>query len=135
VLSQAAIDRVTKELLEQVRSSRFGFTDPAGIPVPVLYQSPHLQRLPQGLQLEIVRKATLELGASPLFMLAVLAWIAAIALVYALEPTLLGRPLVPSAFMILAPLAPLLFRALLVRHAVRRIAAQLAASWPLPARL
>jgi hypothetical protein len=33
VMSQAAIDRIADELLEQARASKFGITDPSGVPV------------------------------------------------------------------------------------------------------
>lgn len=135
MLSTAQAGRLADELLDQARSSKFGITDPSGIPVPPLYQCAELGRLPQGLQAEIVRKTTLQVGTSLLFMLVVAAWIVALALVYALEPTVFGRPLVPTAFLILAPLAPLLLRALLVRRGVRLVARQVAAAWPVPVRL
>lgn len=133
MLSKDQANRIADELLEQARASRFGFTDPSGMPVPPLYQCRSMRHLPQGLQSEIVRKATLAVGSSPWFMLIVAAWIVALALVYAIEPTVLGVRLVPSAFMIMAPLAPLLFRALLVRRAVRKIADRME-SWPIPVR-
>ncbi|MFC0254425.1 hypothetical protein [Massilia consociata] len=134
MLSKAQANRIADELLDQARARRFGFTDPSGIPVPPFYQCRSLRRLPQGLQREIVRKATSEAGWNPWFLLATAAWVAALALVYVFEPTVLGFRLVPSAFMIMAPLAPLLFRALLVRRAVRQIADQMH-PWPVPVRL
>lgn len=133
-MSKAQAERIADELLEQARASRFGFPDPSGMPVAPLYQSRGMRRLPPGLQTEIVRKATLAVGSSAWFVLAVLAWIVAIALVYVFEPTVLGFRTVPSAFMILAPLAPLLLRALLVRRAVREIADRMA-PWPVPVRM
>jgi len=134
VLSKAQAERIADELLEQARASRFGFPDPSGMPVPPLYQSRSMQRLPPGLQTEIVRKARLAVGFSPWFILAVVAWIVAIALVYVFEPTVLGFRTVPSAFMILAPLAPLMLRELMVRGAARKIAEQMA-PWPVPVRM
>ncbi|WP_409265656.1 hypothetical protein [Massilia sp. BHUDP2] len=134
MLSKAQAERIADELFEQARASRFGFPDPSGMPVAPLYQCRSMRRLPQGLQTEIVRKATLAVGSSAWFVLAVLAWIVAIALVYVFEPTVLGFRTVPSAFMILAPLAPLLLRALLVRRAVREIADRMA-PWPVPVRM
>lgn len=133
MLSKAQANRIADELLEQARASRFGLTDPSGTPVAPLYQCRSLGRLPQGLQQEIVRKATQEVGSSPVFLLAVAAWIVALALVYAIEPIVFGMRLVPSAFMIVAPLAPLLFRALLVRRAVKQIASRMD-PWPIPVR-
>jgi len=133
VLSKAQANRIADELLEQARASRFGFTDPSGAPVAPLYQCRSLGRLPQGLQQEIVRKASQEVGSSPWFLLAVAAWIVALALVYAIEPIVFGVQLVPSAFMIVAPLAPLLLRALLVRRAVKQIADRME-PWPIPVR-
>lgn len=133
-MSKAQAERIADELLEQARASRFGFPDPSGMPVAPLYQCRSMRSLPQGLQTEIVRQATLAVGSSAWFVLAVLAWIVAIALVYVFEPTVLGFRTVPSAFMILAPLAPLLLRALLVRGAVRKIADQIDA-WPIPVRM
>jgi hypothetical protein len=133
VISKAEADRLADELLEQASKSPFGVTDPSGMPVPPLYQCRELGRLPQGVQSEIVRRTTLRVGASPLFILAVVAWIALIALFYAREWTLFGAT--PITFLILAPMAPLLLRALLVRRAVRRVARQVAASWPVPVRL
>ena len=134
MLSTSQAKRIADELLAQARASRFGFPDPSGMPVAPLYQCRSLRRFPQGLQAEIVRKATLEVGATPWFILATVAWIAAIVLVYVFEPKVLGFRLVPSAFMILAPLAPLLLRALLVRRAVREIADRMA-PWPVPVRM
>jgi hypothetical protein len=134
VLSKAQAERIADELLEQARASRFGFPDPSGMPVPPLYQSRSMRRLPPGLQTEIVRQARLAVGSSAWFVLAVVVWIVAIALVYVFEPTVLGFRTVPSAFMILAPLAPLLLRALLVRRAVREIADRMA-PWPVPVRM
>ena len=133
-MSKAQAERIADELLEQARASKFGFPDPSGMPVAPLYQSRSIRRLPQGLQTEIVRKARLAVGSSPWFVLAVVAWIVAIALVYVFEPTVLGFRTVPSAFMIMAPLAPLLLRALLVRRAVREIADRMA-PWPVPVRM
>lgn len=133
MLSKAQANRIADELLEQARASRFGFTDPSGMPVPPLYQCRAMRHLPQGLQAEIVRKATLAVGFSPLFILATLAWIVVLALVYALDPTVSGIG-VSTVFLIPAPLAPLLFRALLVRSAVRKVADQVA-SWPVPVRI
>lgn len=134
MLSQTQANRIADELLEQARASRFGFTDPSGMPVPPLYQCRSMRRLPQGLQSEIVRKATLAVGSSLWFILAAVAWIVALALVYVFEPTVLGIKTVPSPFMILAPLAPLLLRALLVRGAVRKIADRME-TWPVPIRM
>ncbi len=134
MLSKAQAERIADELLEQARASRFGFPDPSGMPVPPLYQSRSMQRLPPGLQTEIVRKARLAVGFSPWFILAVVAWIVAIALVYVFEPTVLGFRTVPSAFMILAPLAPLMLRELMVRGAARKIAEQMD-PWPVPVRM
>ena len=134
VLSKNQAERIADELLEQARASRFGFPDPSGMPVPPLYQCPSMRRLPQGLQSEIVRKARLAAGSSPWFILAVVAWIVAIALVYVFEPVVPGFKSVPSAFMILAPLAPLLFRELLARQAARKIADRIEA-WPVPVRM
>ncbi len=133
--STTTAHRIADELLEQARTSRFGFTDPAGMPVTPMYQCRDMKRLPQGLQQEIVRRATAETGATPLFVLAVIAWIVALVAVYVVEPTVAGIPVVPSAFLILAPLAPLLFRAVLVRRSVRLIAGRIAAQWPVPVRL
>jgi len=133
-LSKAQAERIADELLEQARASRFGFPDPSGMPVAPLYQCRSMQRLPQGLQTEIVRKARLAVGSSPWFVLAVVAWIVAIALVYVFEPTVLGFRTVPSAFMILAPLAPLMLRELMVRGAARKIAERMA-PWPVPVRM
>lgn len=133
-MSKAQAERIADELLEQARASRFGFPDPSGMPVPPLYQSRSMQRLPPGLQTEIVRKARLAVGFPPWFILAVVAWIVAIALVYVFEPTVLGFRTVPSAFMILAPLAPLMLRELMVRGAARKIAEQMD-PWPVPVRM
>jgi hypothetical protein len=134
VLSKAQAERIADELLEQARASRFGFPDPSGMPVAPLYQCRSMRRLPPGLQTEIVRKARLAVGSSPWFVLAVVAWIVAIALVYVFEPTVLGFRTVPSAFMILAPLAPLMLRELMVRGAARKIAEQMD-PWPVPVRM
>lgn len=133
-MSKAQAERIADELLEQARASRFGFPDPSGMPVARLYQCRSMRRLPQGLQTEIVRKATLAVGSSAWFVLAVVAWIVAIALVYVFEPTVLGFRTVPSAFMILAPLAPLMLRELMVRGAARKIAEQMD-PWPVPVRM
>lgn len=133
-MSKAQAERIADELLEQARASRFGFPDPSGMPVAPLYQSRSMRRLPPGLQTEIVRKARLAVGSSPWFVLAVVAWIVAIALVYVFEPTVLGFRTVPSAFMILAPLAPLMLRELMVRGAARKIAEQMD-PWPVPVRM
>ncbi|MGI4842443.1 MAG: hypothetical protein ACRYF7_03930 [Janthinobacterium lividum] len=135
MLSQTSVRHIADELLEQARSRKFGFTDPSGLPLPPLYQCRELDVLPPGLQQEILRKATLEVGFGPLFLLIVAAWVVAFALVYAMEPTLNGEPLVPRALLMLAPLAPLLFRALLVRRAVRMIAREIGTSWPVPVRM
>lgn len=132
MISTASVRRIANELLDQARLSKFGFTDPSGIPLPPLYRCRELDALPQGLQQEILRKTTLETSASPLFLLAVAGWIVALALVYALESRLGGELLVPTALLILAPLAPFLFRALLVRRAARLVAREVAAQWPLP---
>ncbi|WP_027866707.1 hypothetical protein [Massilia alkalitolerans] len=134
MLSKAQTERIADELLEQARASRFGFPDPSGMPVAPLYQCRSMRRLPPGLQTEIVRKARLAVGSSPWFVLAVVAWIVAIALVYVFEPTVLGFRTVPSAFMILAPLAPLMLRELMVRGAARKIAEQMD-PWPVPVRM
>ncbi len=133
-MSKAQAERIADELLEQARASRFGFPDPSGMPVAPLYQCRSMRRLPPGLQTEIVRKARLAVGSSPWFVLAVVAWIVAIALVYVFEPTVLGFRTVPSAFMILAPLAPLMLRELMVRGAARKIAEQMD-PWPVPVRM
>ncbi len=133
-MSKAQTERIADELLEQARASRFGFPDPSGMPVAPLYQCRSMRRLPPGLQTEIVRKARLAVGSSPWFVLAVVAWIVAIALVYVFEPTVLGFRTVPSAFMILAPLAPLMLRELMVRGAARKIAEQMD-PWPVPVRM
>ncbi|CAN7210533.1 hypothetical protein [Massilia sp. LjRoot122] len=135
MLSTATANRIADELLEQARSSRFGFTDPAGIPVAPLYRCRDLERLPQGLQLEIVDRATRETGATPLFIAAVTAWVLALASVYIVQPAVFSARMLPSGLFILAPLAPLLFRALLVRRAVRLIAGRIAAEWPVPVRM
>lgn len=133
-MSKAQAERIADELLEQARASRFGFPDPSGMPVAPLYQCRSMRRLPPGLQTEIVRKARLAVRSSPWFVLAVVAWIVAIALVYVFEPTVLGFRTVPSAFMILAPLAPLMLRELMVRGAARKIAEQMD-PWPVPVRM
>jgi len=133
VLSKAEANRLADELLEEASRSPFGVTDPSGMPVPPMYQCRELGQLPQGVQSEIVRKTILRVGASPLFILAVAAWIALIALFYAGEWALFGK--IPMTFLILAPLAPLLVRALLVRRAVRLVARQVGASWPVATRL
>ncbi len=136
MLSKAQADRLADELLDQARNSKFGITDPSGMPVPPLYQCRELGSLPQGLQKEIVRKTTLEVGASRVLVLATIAWGVALVLAFALELSVFGRPLVPYPLLIIAPpLVPLLLRALLVRRAVRLVARQVAASWPVPVRL
>jgi hypothetical protein len=135
VLSTAIAHRIADELLEQARSNRFGFTDPAGIPVAPLYRCRDLEGLPQGLQLEIVDRATRETGAAPVFIAAITAWVLAIAAVYVLQPAVLSELMLPYGLFILAPLAPLLFRAVLVRRAVRLIAGRIAAEWPVPVRM
>ena len=104
------------------------------MPVPPLYQSRSMRRLPPGMQTEIVRKARLAVGFSPWFIMAVVAWIAAIGLAYAFEPTVLDVQPLRSVFMLLAPLAPLLLRELLVRGAARKIAEQIE-PWPVPVRM
>ncbi|GEM_PF-2024483 len=134
MLSKAQAERIADELLEQARASRFGFPDPSGMPVAPLYQSRSMRRLPPGLQTEIVRKARLAVGFSPWFILAVVAWIAAIGLAYVIEPSVLGFQPTRSAFMMLAPLAPLMLRELLVRGAARKIAEQMD-PWPVPVRM
>ena len=134
VLSNATINRIADELLDQARTSKFGITDPSGIPVPHLYRCPDLARLPQGIQQEVVDRANREASASPLFLLSVLVSMLVVALLYFANAT--GpRHLPPYAFPVVVPLLPLLVRALLVRRAVRLIAQRMAAQWPVPVRV
>lgn len=95
VLSTVTANRIADELLEQARSSRFGFTDPAGIPVAPLYRCRDLERLPQGLQLEIVDRANRETSATPLFIAAITAWVLSIAAVYIVQPAVFSERMLP----------------------------------------
>lgn len=139
MLSQATIDRIANELLEQARNSKFGFMDPSGMPVTPLYRCRDLQALPQGLQQEIVYRATREAGSNiwfmPLMFGAIAAVIMAFFFLYVLAPAPSGTRVLPFILPAMAPLLPMLFRTVLTRTAVRRIAARVAASWPIPAHL
>ena len=131
MVATARINRIADELLEQARASKFGYTDPSGVPVPSMYQNEDLARLPQGLQSDIVSQATRAVGTSPAFLLIVLGLIVAITLFFGVAPQLLGTALPFPLVLCIAPLAPLL-QVVLVRRAVRSIAARVAASWPVP---
>jgi hypothetical protein len=129
VLSQATVNRIADELLERARASKFGFTDPSGVPVSPLYRCEDLARLPPGLQAEIVSKAIWAVGTSYAFVLLVLGLMAGMVFLHVEAPVVLGRPLPFTAMLVAIPFAPLL-QVALVRRAVRRIAERVAAGWP-----
>jgi hypothetical protein len=135
VMSQAAIDSIADELLAQARASKFGITDPSGVPVAHLYRCPDMARLPQGLQQQIVEKANQKVSANPWLILLFLSWLVTLVLMNAVDPTLASERLLRYTFPVLVPVLPLLLRAVMVRQAVKRIARQVAASWPVAIRL
>ncbi|MCC2956625.1 hypothetical protein LK542_13480 [Massilia sp. IC2-477] len=134
MVATAQINGIADELLAQARASKFGYTDPSGVPVPSMYQCADLARLPNGLQSDIVSAASRAVGTSPAFLLSVLGLVIAIILIFGAARQLAGTALPYSLMLCIAPLAPLL-QVMLVRHAVRRIAARVAASWPAAARV
>lgn len=137
MLSQAAVDRIADELLEQARARKFGFTDPSGMPVPLLYRCRQLQALPQGLQQEIVDRAARETASHLWFVPIMFGTIAVVimAAVFLYVLALPGTRTLPFIFPAVTALLPFLFRAVMTGVAVRRIAAQVATSWPVPVHL
>lgn len=137
MLATATIDRIADDLLHQARTSLFGFTDPSGVPVALVYRCKELARLPRGMQQEIVRRATkafyrcpaglllMFLGMAALFAL----WLAGIGLF----DSGLGLAWLIGGLVVLPSLLAMLPISLVVRPAVRRIAARVCASWPLAA--
>jgi hypothetical protein len=94
-----------------------------------------MARLPQGLQQQIVEKANQKVSANPWLILLFLSWLVTLVLMNAVDPTLASDRLLRYTFPVLVPVLPLLLRAAMVRQAVKRIAQQVAASWPVAVRL
>ncbi|VXC55604.1 hypothetical protein [Massilia sp. 9I] len=134
MVSTTRLDRIADDLLDEARASAFGYTDPSGVPVAPMYRCEDMDRLPQGLQSDIVRKASWAVGSSRAYLLAALGCIAVALLAFVLADMVLGASLpYPMIFMVVVWI-PLL-QLVLVRRAVRRIAARVAAGWPVATRI
>jgi len=136
MLSTVTVNRIAHELLDHARRSAFGITDPSGAPVARIYRCEDLARLPQGMQQEIVGRATRATYRNPATILVVMLgttaifhlWLAALDLF----GSALGLSWLVGGAIALPALLPLLLP-LLIRPAVRRIAARIGASWPVAA--
>lgn len=133
MLPTITINRIADELLYQARTSPFGFTDPSGVPVSSMYRCDDLERLPPGLQQEIVHRATRAVSGSLSVISTVLTSLASLIVIMLLADVAFGKPLPYPLILSLVPLVPLL-QVAMTRQAVRRIAAEVAASWPVAAR-
>jgi hypothetical protein len=129
MIATATIDRIAHELLHELRTSPFGVTDPSGVPVARVFRCEDLDRLPPGLQQALVYKANQAVSRSWTFAMTVLTSVVALALVVLVAELVFGSRQFYFLLFAIGPLVPLMQLAL-TRQAVRRIAAQVSASWP-----
>lgn len=128
MLPTTTVNCIADELIAWARASRFGITDPSGVPVSLVYRCNDLARLPSGLQLEIVDKATSAITGRRAYRLLVFGVIAAFFVVLT-ALLMFDVPLLPA--IIVAPVIVPTIQVIMVRREVKRIAKRVAAAWPL----
>jgi hypothetical protein len=126
MLTKEQADRIADDLLAQARTRKFGFTDPAGVPVSPVYQCRDLRSLPDGLQLEVVLQATKEVATGPLFLVLMLVWLLVLCALWLFVPRLIATPAAIVPLISCSWLVPLAVRTVLIRRTVRLVAARLA---------